>query len=96
MSQGAAYRWYSGQSLPELPLLIYLATEAGTTIDWLVRGVRPEYWVSDTPAVNELVSIVEQLSPLAQQAVLRVAQGELLRLHAEAVSPPAPARERRA
>jgi hypothetical protein len=82
-SQGSVHRWYTGQGLPELQQALDLAKEGGVCIDWLLNAVKPKYPISKDLTLRKLVEICEDLKTEGRAAVLRAAEGELLRKQQE-------------
>lgn len=79
MSQGSVYRWFTGEGLPELRTALQLAKEGGVCVDWLLNNVKPKYPISKDPTLRALFEICEELKDDGRAAVLRAAEGELLR-----------------
>lgn len=82
-SQGSVHRWYTGQGYPELDQALALAKEGGVCIDWLLNAVKPKYPISKDPTLRRLLEICEDLPKEGRSAVLRSAEGELLRKQQE-------------
>lgn len=84
MSQGSVYRWYRGQSFPEMDTALYLAKEGGVCVDWLLNNVKPKHPIAKDPVLRELLEICEDLHAEGRMRVLRTARGELMQQQEEA------------
>lgn len=70
VSQQAAKKWLSGESLPELDKVVAIADWAGVTVNWLLQGLGPKRGDHIETKSLVLTEAIENLPSDSKQQVL--------------------------
>lgn len=74
VSQEAARKWLSGESMPQLAKCIEICTKANVSVDWLLTGKGGIHYEPEYSLTNEMVEhlkVMQQLPGYARTEVIR-------------------------
>ncbi|MGH9644180.1 MAG: helix-turn-helix domain-containing protein [Terriglobales bacterium] len=79
MSQGSTRRWYTGEGLPDIKVLMDIAERGRVTIDYLLNGTLPKSPTPKGSKLERLLAIYEVLDDAGRTHLVEAAEGRLAR-----------------